>query len=164
MVGAAIVWNNLIRGGNIWQMLQPGDGWQLVPGFLIGTVFALVIWRAGRRLKDTRQIIALLEKTLDLSAIEFRHVLLFSLLAAFPEEMLFRGALQPEVGLILASVIFGALHALTRLYFFYATMAGLLLGVLFMLSGSLWLPIGTHFAVDLVMFLLLLQRNAHASR
>ena len=91
----------------------------------------------------------------------FRHVLGFSLLAAVPEEILFRGALQPELGLLLAALIFGGLHALTRLYFVYATLAGLLLGALFLLSGTLWAPIGAHFAIDFVMFLLLLQRRHH---
>ncbi len=161
MVAMAVAWVNLFRRGDIWQMLRPPDAWQLLPGLLAGSLFAGVIWALGHRLEATRQIVALLERSLDLNAIELRHVVVFSLLAAFPEELLFRGALQPEVGLVMAAVVFGALHALTRLYFLYATCAGLLLGVLYHLGGTLWMPIGAHFAVDLVMFFLLLQRHHH---
>jgi len=101
----------------------------------------------------------LIEQTIDLSKLHLHHVLLLSVLAAVPEEMLFRGAVQTSLGLLAAALIFGALHAVTRLYFVYATVAGLLLGLLYLLGGSLWLPIGAHFAVDTVMFLLMLQRQ-----
>ncbi len=161
MIGAAVLWVNVLRRDDIWQTLEPSAAWLVLPGLVIGAIFAWLIWTVGSNLSATRQIVALLEQTIDLNAIKFRHVLLFSLLAAFPEELLFRGALQPEVGLIVASVIFGALHGLTWMYFAYATTAGLLLGLLFQVSGTLWLSIGLHFAVDMVMFILLRQRDNH---
>ncbi len=159
MIAIAIIWVNGLRRENIWIALQLADLWQVVPGLTVGAVFAWVVWRVGQPLPATRQIVHLIEQTIDLNALRFRHILWFSLLAAIPEEMLFRGALQTSLGLLAAALIFGALHALTRLYFLYATAAGLLLGVLFLVGGSLWLPIGAHFAIDLVMFMLMLQRQ-----
>lgn len=161
MVIVAIIWVNGLRGENLASQLHPGDIWQIIPGLAIGTVFAALVWIAGKRFSATRQIVELLEATLDLNKIKFHHVIIISLLAAIPEEILFRGAVQVSLGLIVASLIFGALHAITRLYFIYATVAGLLLGVLFLLSGSLWMSIGAHFAIDFVMFMLLLQREQH---
>lgn len=161
MIGAAVLWVNVIRGDNLWQTLDPSAAWLALPGMAAGAIFAWLVWTIGRNLSATRQIVAMLAQTIDLNAIKFRHVLAFSLLAAFPEELLFRGALQPAVGLIVASAIFGALHGLTRLYFVYATTAGLLLGLLFQVSGTLWPSVGMHFAVDFVMFFLLLQRDSH---
>lgn len=161
MIVIAIIWVNGFRGENLALQLLPGDSWQLIPGVAIGTVFAGLVWVLGKRLSATREIVALLEATLDLSKIKFHHVVMISLLAAIPEELLFRGAVQASVGVIVASVIFGALHGLTRLYFAYATFAGLVLGALFIIGGSLWMPIGAHFAIDFVMFMLLLQREQH---
>lgn len=164
MVSVAFVWVNVFRQGDLRQALSLADLWALAPGLVLGVGFALCAWAVGRRLQATWHIVRLLEQSLDLAAMRFHHVVLFSLLAAFPEEVLFRGALQPEVGLLLASIVFGALHALTRLYFVYATGAGLLLGVLYSLSGTLWVSIGAHFAIDFVMLLLLLQRRHHVIR
>lgn len=161
MIIVAVVWVNGLRRENIWAALRLADLWQVLPGVIAGAAFAAIVWRLGQRFRATHRIVRLIEQTLDLSALRFRHVLLFSLLAAIPEEMLFRGAVQASLGLLAAAVIFGVLHALTRLYFIYATGAGLFLGVLYLLGGSLWMPIGAHFAIDLVMFLLLLQRQRH---
>ncbi len=159
MVLAALLWVNGLRRESLGAILQPADAWQVAPGAAIGALFAGLVWWLGRRLDATRRIVTLLAEALDFGKMTFRHVILFSLLAAFPEELLFRGAVQPSLGLLAASVIFGALHAVTRPYFVYATLAGLLLGGLYLWSGSLWLPIGAHFAVDVVTFTLLLQRR-----
>ncbi len=159
MILIAILWVNILTGDDIWALLQPADIWLLLPGLAIGAAFALVIWTAGRRTTASREIVRMLSQTLNLNAVRFWHVLLFSLTAAIPEEILFRGAVQMQIGLVLASIVFGVLHALTRAYFLYATLAGLMLGALLIISGSLWLPIGAHFAVDLVMFMLLLRRQ-----
>lgn len=159
MIIVAVAWVNGLRGENIWQALRLADLAQILPGLAIGAAFAGAVWIAGRWLQAARQIMHLIEQTIDLSKLHLHHVLLLSVLAAVPEEMLFRGAVQTSLGLLAAALIFGALHAVTRLYFVYATVAGLLLGLLYLLGGSLWLPIGAHFAVDTVMFLLMLQRQ-----
>ncbi len=161
MILLALGWARFVRQGDLGTALRPADLVWLAPGLAIGAAFAGIVWQAGQRLDASRQVVRLLEETIDLKAMRFQHILWFSLLAAFPEEILFRGVVQVELGLPIAALIFGALHALTRLYFVYATTAGLLLGALFALSGTLWAPIGAHFAIDLVTFLLLLQRQNH---
>ena len=161
MIVLGLGWSALVGQRSLGAVLRLADMLWLLPGLAVGAIFGVGAWRLGQRLSGARRIVAMLAETLDLNAMRFGHVLAFSLLAAVPEEILFRGALQPELGLLFAALIFGGLHALTRLYFVYATLAGLLLGALFLLSGTLWMPIGAHFAIDFVMFLLLLQRRHH---
>jgi uncharacterized protein len=76
--------------------------------------------------------------------------------AGVGEEMLFRGVLQFELGrrfgsvtaVTVASVIFGALHAVTPMYAFLASLAGIYFGWLYLMSGNLAVPIITHAVYD----------------
>ncbi|MEJ2688634.1 MAG: CPBP family intramembrane metalloprotease [Deltaproteobacteria bacterium] len=71
-----------------------------------------------------------------------------SVLAGFSEELLFRGFLQPLWGIVVASLIFGALHAATFGYFILATLMGFYLGGLLHYSGDLLVPISVHALYD----------------
>jgi len=83
-------------------------------------------------------------------------ILLVSLLAGIGEELLFRGVVQaglePLVGavpaLLLASLLFGLAHAVTRAYFLMAALIGIYLGWLYLATGNLLLPILVHFLYD----------------
>ncbi|MGY6554262.1 MAG: CPBP family intramembrane glutamic endopeptidase [Wenzhouxiangella sp.] len=83
-------------------------------------------------------------------------VILVSLLAGVGEELLFRGVIQgglsgligPWPALILASVVFGLMHALTRAYFVVATLMGLYLGLFYLWTGNLLIPVLIHFLYD----------------
>ena len=83
---------------------------------------------------------------------------LVSLLAGVGEELLFRGVMQgglsalvgPWPALLLASVAFGLMHALTRAYFVVATLMGLYLGLFYLWTGNLLIPILIHFLYDWV--------------
>lgn len=71
-----------------------------------------------------------------------------ALFAPLGEELLFRGALQPLVGLFWASALFGLLHTgFRREYWAYGVTAGalgLLLGLTYWFLGELWAPIVAH--------------------
>jgi len=68
------------------------------------------------------------------------------------EEAFFRGALQPHVGLLLASALFAAAHFAPRREFlpwpFFAFAAGLAFGALFDATGSLVAPVVAHAGVN----------------
>ena len=85
-------------------------------------------------------------------------VVFIALLAAFGEELLFRGALQPLIGLVPAALIFGLLHATSLPHIVLASLLGLWLGLLYQWSGSLWPPIVAHLALDTATGLLLTHR------
>jgi uncharacterized protein len=62
------------------------------------------------------------------------------------------------LGLLVTSLLFGALHAVTFAYFVYATVAGALLGALALWRDGLWAPIAAHTVIDVIMFALLIRR------
>jgi membrane protease YdiL (CAAX protease family) len=68
------------------------------------------------------------------------------------EELLFRGLLQPWLGLWLSALLFGVLHQLAGpsrwIWAGWATAVGLLLGAIFALTGSLAGPLAAHALVN----------------
>jgi uncharacterized protein len=87
-----------------------------------------------------------------------------ALLAGFGEEMLFRGSLQaaftrgagPWAGLAAASLLFGALHAITPAYAAVAALIGAYLGWLWQVTGNILVPITVHALYDFVVLVYLL--------
>ncbi len=84
-------------------------------------------------------------------------LLYLALLSAVAEEILFRGAIQPSLGLIGASLLFGLLHlgptgGLSS-WSLWAVLAGLLLGWMFQHTQSLWPVIFTHALVNVLSML-----------
>jgi membrane protease YdiL (CAAX protease family) len=79
---------------------------------------------------------------------------LLAAVSGVAEEALFRGALQPQVGLLAASVLFAAAHFLPRRELLpwtaFAFLAGLLLGALFERTGNLLAPIVAHALLNAV--------------
>jgi membrane protease YdiL (CAAX protease family) len=81
-----------------------------------------------------------------------------ALLAGVGEELLFRGAIQGWVGvrwgsalgLVTASVLFGAAHSVNGPYALVAGVMGMYLGLLLEVSGSLLCPVLTHAGYDFV--------------
>lgn len=99
---------------------------------------------------------------------EFRKILVplgswqigaIALLSGIAEELFFRGAIQPLLGLIPTSLLFGAVHLVPRKVFLpwaaYAAFGGFLFGCLFELSGTLFPNTLSHVAVNFVMIRLL---------
>ena len=78
-------------------------------------------------------------------------------LAAVTEEVFFRGYLQPRVGIIASSLLFGLVHSGygTILQLVAPFALGLLFAYLFQRTRSLWAPIAAHFTFDLIQFLAL---------
>jgi membrane protease YdiL (CAAX protease family) len=87
-----------------------------------------------------------------LAGIRTGDAILLALASGTAEEMLFRGALQPAVGLVWASLIFGACHFLPRreliLWSVYAVLMGLAFGWLYEWTGHLVAPIVAHTLVN----------------
>lgn len=81
---------------------------------------------------------------------------LVALLAGVGEELLFRGVIQggldgvlgPWPALVLASILFGAMHALSKAYFVLATVMGFYMGLIYLWTGNLLIPILIHFLYD----------------
>ena len=93
--------------------------------------------------------------------------ILLAFASGIAEEMFFRGALQPAVGLFWASVAFGACHFLPRrelaLWAVFAVAMGFALGWLFEWTGQLVAPIAAHVVINAINLPRLAQRGAARS-
>ena len=85
-------------------------------------------------------------------------LVLVSVFSGVGEEAFFRGALQPEIGIVAASLLFGALHVgPDRRYLvwtLWAVGAGFLFGFLYEWTGGLLAPAFAHAAHNAVTLLL----------
>ncbi len=103
-------------------------------------------------------------------------LLAISVAAGVGEEVLFRGFLQSAItdawgpaggvwiGLVAASLVFGVCHSLCVAYAVLASAMGLLLGALYVATGSLVAPVTTHVAYDFLALLYLLRGTTGAAR
>ncbi|QSP96514.1 CPBP family intramembrane metalloprotease [Marinobacter salinisoli] len=133
-------------------------------GALATYLFLILLTRVPGLFPDDleRQMRALRAFALGLGA---PTLLALCILAGVGEELLFRAALQgwlagelglyPAVGL--ASVLFGLAHYVSFSYFLVATGLGLLLGSVYVVSGSLSLVMVWHAVYDMIALFCLLR-------
>jgi uncharacterized protein len=81
-----------------------------------------------------------------------RDIFILAVASSVGEELLFRGALMPWIGLIPSAVVFALLHIGPGLKYLpwtaSALVAGLLFGVMFQELGDLGGPIAAHFTIN----------------
>ena len=84
----------------------------------------------------------------------FRECIALAVASGVAEEAFFRGALQPALGWLLASLIFGLVHFAPRRDLLpwtgFALCAGMVLGALFEITGNLVAPIVAHVGINAV--------------
>ncbi len=85
-----------------------------------------------------------------LGPVSWWQLLLIAAMAGLSEEVLFRGVVQMELGLVAASVLFGLCHPLGAGYVVYAALLGLYLGLVAKLTGGLAAPVTAHAFYDAV--------------
>lgn len=146
-------------GNSLADLLRtPGPGllWGLlatIPPLICLVIVRAIPWRPLRRVGEFLNGVlgpALAQCTL-------LELALVALLAGLGEELLFRGALQPVLGLPLASVLFALAHFITPTYAVLTGLMGLYLGWLAEVSGTLWAPIATHALYDFIAFLVVIR-------
>jgi membrane protease YdiL (CAAX protease family) len=93
--------------------------------------------------------------------LSWRQCLVLALASGLAEEAFFRGAIQPHVGLVAASLIFGLAHFAPRRelapWTVFSVAAGLLLGTLFDATGNLVAPVVAHAGINAVNLKMLSQ-------
>ncbi len=154
--------------------VQPWSAFRSSPAMLAGALLATAPPLAALAL--TVRLRPAWFREIDAALHEFVHrlfrghgrgaVLLVAALAGFGEELLFRGVIQawlvelggPVSGLMLAALVFGFAHYVTRAYFVVTSLVGLYLGALYQLSGNLLLPTLVHALYDWIAIEYLLHR------
>lgn len=158
MIALAVVWR-IGFGDDTLATWFPAQGWafNLALGAAIGPVFSVAAWLVFRQVPSFQHIKTIILRTIDMRTLAPHHAVLFGLIAGIPEEILFRGAVQPAIGWLLTALLFGLLHSVTPAYFVYATLASVLLSGLASWTDGLWAPIAAHTMIDISMFLLLMR-------
>ena len=81
------------------------------------------------------------------------HIVVLTLFIAFTEEILFRGVIQTHFGIWTASIIFALLHfryLRKWLLFVMVVSISFLLGISFLATNNLFIPVTAHFLIDAV--------------
>jgi membrane protease YdiL (CAAX protease family) len=135
-------------------------------GILAGALVILVSQQlteripAGARLADALGVL--------LGRLTIPECLLLAAVSGAAEEAFFRGLLQPFVGLVAASLIFGAAHFVPRRdlapWALFAAAAGFVLGGLFELTGNLVAPVVAHATINAVNLRMLSRRSNGKAR
>ena len=151
---AALAW--LWRSGFHGEPLLlagPDAGVDIVSDVVSGLVAAAFVLAASGLLSRTVAGQALSRALAEaLGPLPASYCLALALASGIGEEMFFRGALQPRVGWLAASVLFAAVHFLPRrslwVWSVFALGAGLLLGGLFEWTGNLIAPVIAHVTIN----------------
>ena len=117
-------------------------------------VTALTLWSTRWLVEHTRWARSLHGSLRGVSlGSSSRRLLLLALSSALAEELFFRAALLPMVGLWASSALFGALHVSSSRaalvpWMLWAALMGAVFGLLFLGSGSLLPPLLAHAAIN----------------
>lgn len=153
LLAAAALWRWWADGSGFWR--APGAGHaSLGLGFALGMACGLVLVAVSRvtaRRTDSGRRLS--EALADLvGPLSLPAVVVLALASGIAEEAFFRGALQPRVGLWIATALFALAHYVPRpglrSWSGFAAVAGLLFGVLFDWTGSLLAPALAHVVVN----------------
>ncbi|MDI3281598.1 MAG: CPBP family intramembrane metalloprotease [Bacillota bacterium] len=116
---------------------------------LAGAVLVLLLYRLWPGFRRSAESVLALFRQLSLPVLA-----VVSLLSALGEEALFRGALQPILGLWGAALVFALVHTgLKRELWAYgvtAFLVGVLFGLAYQFTGELWSPVVGHALYNLL--------------
>ncbi len=124
----------------------------LAVGLLAGAIVILLSRQITERSRWGEELARALAAVLG--RLSIRECALLAILSGVAEEAFFRGALQPQVGLAAATLLFGLAHIAPRRellpWTLFSLAAGFLLGTLFDATGNLMAPVTTHVLVNAV--------------
>ncbi len=125
-------------------------GWSLTVGVAFGLLLVLASRISVQRFEWARRLHVELRPFAQ--GLNRTGLVMLALLSAAGEELLFRGLMQPWMGLLPQAVLFGLAHQLPGpsrwVWASWAFAVGLALGALFELTGSLVGPLLAHALVN----------------
>ena len=146
---------------NDYQWVLRGFGYGVL-ATLPPAIFAFFATSSiGLRLGAMRRMYDRVKSLIGTSLVQLSawEILLLAASAGVGEEILFRGVLQPTLGIVTTSVLFGMLHWLSTTYFVLASLMGFYCGWLFGVTGdNLLAPITVHWLYDAVALFLFQHR------
>jgi membrane protease YdiL (CAAX protease family) len=152
---AALVWGSVRGQPNIWHLGGQNPALSLTfAGILAGLAAGLVLVFASRmalyRYEWARELHRELRHMLFPLAVP--EIVVRAAASSVGEEMFFRGALLPAIGLLGSSALFALLHIGPKARHLPWTLssfgAGLLFGAMFLWTGDLTGPVIAHFLIN----------------
>ncbi len=177
LAGLVLAWVILERPAARLGLIMPYGG-----GFWIGACAVLILaaflvrsQRSARRMSDLekaghRDSFGELVHFLPQTDREFRYFVGLSMTAGIVEELLYRGFLLWYLSLhaplwaavLLSSIAFGLAHSYQGISGFVRTgLVGFAFAILYVVSGSIWLPIIAHALVDILQGAMILELLRH---
>jgi hypothetical protein len=161
LLAVMVAWLFRVPLGDQVAAWGPPLAWAVARGMLVTLPMLAIFWWLMHwdrpTLRQLREQVQWLigEMFPDASIGQFAFV---ALLAGVGEELLFRGVIQwllidwttPVAGLVITSLLFGAAHALSKLYFLLATLIGVCFGWLVLHYNDLIAPMVAHSVYDFV--------------
>jgi len=128
---------------------EPGIATAALVGLGAGCVLVLLTIPL-RRYRPFRRIEAMVR--LVLPSLGRGEIVVLAVASAIGEELFFRAALQPWVGLVPASLLFGACHFSRRvpIWSIWAAVGGVIFGSLFDATGGVFAPVVAHATVNAI--------------
>lgn len=162
---AGFAWRALLAGEPILYASATAEASGLHPlrdlgaGLLGAGIIVAISWEFTRRTRAGDSLARVLASVLG--PLSLPQCLTLALVSGVAEEVFFRGALQPRVGLVAASLLFGLAHFAPRRDLLpwtgFSILAGLLLGTLFEATGNLLAPVTAHTVINAVNLSLLVR-------
>lgn len=160
LAAVALIWG-LVRGdADLYHHPDPWLDLGALSGALVGVALGLAVGAAvvaATRVAVRRAAWAEnlhVEFRQIFGTLSTRDVLVFAGLSSLAEELFFRGALLPSVGLVASSLVFGLLHVgPSRRFLPWTLMAiamGFVLGGLYQATGDLVAPVIAHLLINVL--------------
>ncbi|MFC0188425.1 lysostaphin resistance A-like protein [Fictibacillus aquaticus] len=152
-----------------WLTLNAVSQWQFFTGVLSAAAAVSASYVLKRMLPEQSLDDGGINEKL-FGSISTLHILFLSAVIAVCEEYLFRGTLQPLIGLTGSSLVFVLLHfryIKKPFLLLFVVFLSIWLGLLYEWSGSIWLPILFHFLFDAISGMMIARdyrRNSERKR
>src|SRR5262245_39817795 len=153
LAAAGLVWSTLRGHPNVWR-IEGRDDPQVLMGTLAGLLIGLGIVFASRLAVHRFEWARALHRELRalLGPLPDSEIVVLAAASSLGEEIFFRGALMPVIGLLGSSAVFALLHIGPKARFLPWTASsfviGLMFGQLFRWSGDLTGAVVAHFTVN----------------
>jgi membrane protease YdiL (CAAX protease family) len=153
LAAAGLVWTSVRGQPNPWRLPGPEEP-HVWAGLAIGLALGLLIVFASRLAVHRFEWARALHREFRslLSPLTDAEIVVLAIASSVGEEMFFRGALMPVVGVWISSAVFALLHIGPRARYLPWTVgsfvAGVLFSELFVWSGDLTGAVLAHFLVN----------------
>jgi membrane protease YdiL (CAAX protease family) len=152
---AAIGWGMWRGDRNIYQYGPTRYAWMAASPF-VGLAFGLAMVFLSRLAVHSMEWARVLHREFHAVVHELssKEIFLLAASSSLGEELFFRGAMLPALGLLPSSILFALMHVRAQWRFLPWTIMsfimGLAMGLMFMKIGDLGAPIVAHFTINLL--------------